>query len=464
MFRASKAGIVQLTFSLALEDFVVHNRFVALGCSLVVVVGLALSGLAMAAKTAVAQPSKVPPALSATEVSFSSRGFILHGTVLAPRSFTTRRPGLVLVHGSGTGVPRNKLLQEAEAFAAGGVVTLIYDKRAAGYSARHRDFSRLADDALAAVALLQTRPEVDPANVGLWGRSEGGWVAPMAAARSADVAFLVVVGANGIAPARQQAWALSEWQHHLGVSGSMEESFPTTATRLLVGAGLIAQADHDPVPVLERVHQPVLGIWGGKDRLTPPGEGLTMFRQVLSSTRNPHYTLRVFPDGDHAIHRSTDDGFDRLDDLLPGYADLVTSWVTAVAAGHAPAPSTDVPPRQDRSSPVLRPLAWWESPWLQLAAMVLFTVAFLAYLVLAIARRIRLPRIPRPTQRLGTAGPGDRRTIVAMAGAPTSRRRGRGNRGRDDDRLAPIQSQGRRTDPGPARPARGRGSGLHSLG
>jgi hypothetical protein len=71
-----------------------------------------------------------------------------------------------------------------------------------------------------------------------------------------------------------------------------------------------------------------------------------------------------------------------------------TAHGTAVAAGHAPAPSTDVPPRQDRPSPVLRPLAWWESPWLQLAAMVLFTVAFLAYLVLAIARRLRRSRGP----------------------------------------------------------------------
>ena len=40
--------------------------------------------------------------------------------------------------------------------------------------------------------------------------SEGAWVAPLAASRLADVAFVITVGAIGVTPARQQARAYGE--------------------------------------------------------------------------------------------------------------------------------------------------------------------------------------------------------------------------------------------------------------
>ena len=89
-------------------------------------------------------------------------------------------------------------LVRTEVSLRSGDLTLVYDKRAAGCTQTHRGYSQLADDALAAAALLRTRPEVDPAKVGLRGISEGGWVVPMAAARSPELAFIVVVGADGI--------------------------------------------------------------------------------------------------------------------------------------------------------------------------------------------------------------------------------------------------------------------------
>jgi len=83
-----------------------------------------------------------------------------------------RRPGVVLVHGSGAGTPRTKLLEEATAFARQGLAVLIYDKRSAGYSGFQRSYSQLADDALGAVRTLRDLPAVDPAKVGIWGFSE----------------------------------------------------------------------------------------------------------------------------------------------------------------------------------------------------------------------------------------------------------------------------------------------------
>jgi len=55
-----------------------------------------------------------------------------------------------------------------------------------------------AEDALAGVAYLQTRKEIDPEWIGLAGHSEGGMMAPIAAAQSGDVGFIVLMAAPAI--------------------------------------------------------------------------------------------------------------------------------------------------------------------------------------------------------------------------------------------------------------------------
>ncbi|HEY3010349.1 MAG TPA: hypothetical protein VGJ63_20125 [Micromonosporaceae bacterium] len=47
----------------------------------------------------------------------------------------------------------------------------------------------------------------------------------------------------------------------------------------------------------------------------------------------------------------------------------------------------------------MKPLAWYESPWLQLAALVLFLVAFAGYPLTAAVRRIRGRRGAMPVRR-----------------------------------------------------------------
>src|SRR5260370_16451155 len=54
-------------------------------------------------------------------------------------------------------------------------------------------------DALAGVDFLKTRKEINPKQIGLVGHSEGGMIAPMAAVRSNDVAFIVLMAGPGLA-------------------------------------------------------------------------------------------------------------------------------------------------------------------------------------------------------------------------------------------------------------------------
>jgi dienelactone hydrolase len=82
-----------------------------------------------------------------------------------------------------------------------GISVLRYDDR--GQFGSTGDFDSattedLAGDALAAVEHLTTRPEVDAQQIGVIGHSEGGYIAPMVAVRSARVAFIVLLAGLGI--------------------------------------------------------------------------------------------------------------------------------------------------------------------------------------------------------------------------------------------------------------------------
>ncbi|GAB3958735.1 alpha/beta hydrolase [Actinoallomurus acanthiterrae] len=371
----------------------------------------------------VAGTSSTRDGVDRSDVAFrGGEGVILHGTVVAPSGATGRVPGVVLVGGAGP-APRQEYTQEAEAFARAGIAALIYDKRTIGYSRTHRDYSLLAADALAGVRTLRARPGVDPVKVGLWGFSEGGWVAPVAASRSSDVAFLISLGGPGYTPLRTQTWYLTGNMRHQHISGSYLDTIAGPAAHLLDSTGLFPEADHDPVPVLAHVQQPVLALWGEHDTEVPPRESAQIFERVLARAGNEHVTIRFVASAGHNGHRTTD-GFDHLGGpllrghplgaLAPGAADTMTSWVHQVADGHAPPSSAAAPPQQALTSRAASNGAWYEANGLQWAAIAFLLVMFAGYPVTGIVRRITGHAGATPARRsarlLATTG------LVAVAG------------------------------------------------
>jgi alpha-beta hydrolase superfamily lysophospholipase len=255
---------------------------------------------------------------------------------------------MVLLQGAGNR-GRQELSAEAEAFARHGIVTLIYDKRTQGYSLFHRDYSLLADDALAALRMLRSRADVNPDRLGIWALSEGAFVAPLAANRSTDVKFLITVGAVGITPATQTAWGYGQYLHHDEVSGSLTHTMQVTAVRVTVGAGLFPEANFDPVPAWQRLRQPVLAQWGALDHEAVPQESSRIIRQALQQGSDTHSTIRFVPGVGHDLNL-TADGF--------GHTVSATAWASsgpptgAAGTGHTPAssparaPSTRSPPTE----------------------------------------------------------------------------------------------------------------------
>ncbi|MEU8246157.1 prolyl oligopeptidase family serine peptidase [Nonomuraea sp. NPDC048916] len=272
-------------------------------------------------------PSELRPVvavdpISREEISVPAEGQHLYGTVRAPLT-PGRHPALVFVSGSGNG-SRTEFTPQAEFLAKAGVVTLAFDKRTVGYNFRDRDFGLLADDALRMVEHLAKRPDVDPARIGLWAVSEGGWVAPIAAAKSSAVGFTVLVSSPNVSPLRQVAWALNEQLLRLRAPIGVRDLL----TRAMGGIGFDFLR-YDAMPALRRMRQPVLALYGATDPSIPFVESTRALTTALAEAGNDQYTIRFMARADHAMRVNGGD-------FAPGYLETLTNWITDLPGTAAP--------------------------------------------------------------------------------------------------------------------------------
>jgi pimeloyl-ACP methyl ester carboxylesterase len=301
------------------------------------------------------------------DVTFRDGGVTLAGTVITPLS-----PGphsaIVFTHGGG---PDTRDLSRfyADLFARRGVASLIYDKRGVGGSSPELDwgassFDDLAGDALAGVHFMQRQKGIDPKRVGLYGPSNGAWVVEKAAARSNDVAFLIVVSGGGIPNWESEVFRVGAQSRASGLPQAsvnravafMQQKFqvartgqgwnafqthivtsrhdswfgyvnPPTSLAALREAW-IGQFSYDPYADLESIRVPVLAIFGGMDTETPATEISAITASALKKGGDDRYTVRSFPNANHGIMDFPQSGrpwyFFKYAD---GYLDTLTSWV-----------------------------------------------------------------------------------------------------------------------------------------
>jgi hypothetical protein len=242
-------------------------------------------------------------------------------------------------------------------------------------------------DALAAVAWLKSRADVEPARIGLIGHSEGGLIAPMAAVRSSDVAFIVLLAGPGVTGesilyeqgakiARAAGAAEAAIQKNVAMQKRLFEivkSMPDTAAMraALRGAmraavdslsaaerqalGVMGDLDryiegqvqsistpwfraflmYDPATSLSRVTVPVLAINGELDLQVPPKQNLPVIEQALQRAGNRDVTIRELPRLNHLFQTATTGApaeYGTIDETFSPLAlELVSGWIRARA-------------------------------------------------------------------------------------------------------------------------------------
>ena len=288
------------------------------------------------------------------DVRFESvPGVRLAGTVLLPAG-NGPFPAVVFVTGSGPQNRNEELLDHkpflviADYLARHGIASLRYDDRGTAQSTGVFGASTSADfaqDAEAAVHFLRMESGIARNRIGIVGHSEGGLIAPMVAARSADVAFIVllagpgvpgdsilllqnalIAAASGVRPAMVQrdrevnrrlldaikvSRDSADAVVRIGeVSRSMVAARPGDEQALVtrqVGALSAVYLSpwmryfipYDPRPALRRVHVPVLALGGTLDLQVPYAENLGAIEGALKAAGNRDYRVVSMPGLNH---------------------------------------------------------------------------------------------------------------------------------------------------------------------
>jgi pimeloyl-ACP methyl ester carboxylesterase len=343
-------------------------------------IALMLAALAPAsAREAAALPWSAAPstAIVTENRTFRSGDATLDGTLYLPGG--GQALGAVVVTHSASKPLRDALLYQhlKEMLPPLGIAVLTYDRRGSGRSGgklKDSDYAMLADDAIAAVRMLKADARIDPDRIGIWGLSQGGWLSLLAAARSADVRFVVSIAAPLVTPDVQMMFRS---ENVLRIDGYSEaEIAQMRATRKSVddymrGTGDRANAqqlidaaqnkpwfdkmylgktvgdrstsrwrkeiEYDPLPTLDQVHVPTLILFGGNDPVVPVATSVAR----INARPRPGMTLHVVAGADHHMATSVDpkaqmdpaqsDGA-RPD--APEYFAILANWMTAQGIAH----------------------------------------------------------------------------------------------------------------------------------
>jgi uncharacterized protein len=263
------------------------------------------------------------------------------------------RGGVVPLHPASDGSRRQLLFDHlAEKLAPRGVAVLRFDRRP---SSTDEDvpFELQADDALRALGML--RDEVGGVPLGLWAWSQGAWAAALAAARSSEIAFLVLLAACGVSPAVQMRYGTAEQLRRKGcadenslrelaelreaLEGALRDRsrleaaqavvdryaerpwFPLSSVpRMLDPTAEWPDMDFEPGAILASVRCPVLLFYGEEDEWTPIEPSIAAWER----SGNRALTVVRLPGTDHA---PTLGGA-----ISPAYTQALTEWLDDVLA------------------------------------------------------------------------------------------------------------------------------------
>ncbi|HEV3443195.1 MAG TPA: alpha/beta fold hydrolase [Gemmataceae bacterium] len=304
------------------------------------------------------QEPKPPYPYLEEEVVYENKkaGVKLAGTLTKPRG-TGPFPVALLITGSGPQDRNEALLGHkpflvlADYLTRRGLAVLRVDDRGVGKStgvfgtATTEDFAK---DVEAGVEFLKTRPEIDSKRIGLIGHSEGGIIAPMLAARSRDIAFIVLMAGTGLtgeevlylqgaaivkamglddaAVSRQKAIqqamlqvvkqekdnSAAEKKIHQALDALLAKASPEEKKEADKSKGALEGQIKitlspwfrffivfDPASALQKVKCPVLALNGEKDTQVLPKENLEAIEKALKAGGNQDYTIKLLPGLNH---------------------------------------------------------------------------------------------------------------------------------------------------------------------
>ncbi len=268
-------------------------------------------------------------AVQDTEITFSSRGTRLVGTLYLPSS-AGPFPVIVGAHGSGR-VDRSDayLTEAARYFASKGVAFFVYDKRGVGASggtypgSYSSSMAVYAVDVLAALDAVTQRPDIRADQAGLWGMSQAGWIIPIAAAMEKErVAFTIIVSGPTVTIAEENYYS-----HLTGLTDGKPSG--RTADEIDRAMETAERAGIDALSFIAELTMPGLWIYGDLDQSVPWRQGIRDLADVSAEWKRD-FTWHVIEGANHGLRKSRTGGtWERPTPTEPaaGYLEIQADWL-----------------------------------------------------------------------------------------------------------------------------------------
>jgi len=244
----------------------------------------------------------VGPSLSEieyTEIYFNNGNLKLAGMMILPEG-EGPFPVAVIIHGSGTSTRDSKwYLTVANHLQENGIAVLLPDKRGSEKSEGKwigASFEELAGDTISAIEYIRTQDQFNYSKIGVIGMSQGGWIAPVVAAKTEDLAFVVSMSGPIVT---QEEQLLYEEIHNIApytYTFIAKLIAPLTTKNLMKKEYIKGYAGFDPIPYWEQVNIPAFIALGENDKNVPVEESIKRL-----NSNNLDLLVKVYPDGGHAI-------------------------------------------------------------------------------------------------------------------------------------------------------------------
>ena len=265
---------------------------------------------------------------------------------------------LVALHGASSATRDHHLFHHLHAvLPPAGIGVVTFDRRGEGASTGDPSVGQFELQARDALAVARA---VGAPRMGLWGFSQGGWVAPIAATMSNEVRFLALIASTGVSPHEQMLYANERQLMRAGygpevvaraldlrraVHAWVLDPEPATGDALaltLAAAqaepwwGLTylppelpderdrsewaAEMTFNPLAVFKRVRVPALLLYGADDGWTPVDASVDAWRAAVGDRAE----VLVLPSAAHDL--TLPEG-----SLHPEYGDRLVEWCRRMA-------------------------------------------------------------------------------------------------------------------------------------
>jgi pimeloyl-ACP methyl ester carboxylesterase len=331
------------------------------------------------------QTPKRPYPYDEIDVAYESKdvGIKLAGSLTTPRG-KGPFPAVLMITGSGpqdrdeTLFGHKPFLVLADYLTRRGIAVLRVDDRGVGGSTGSTNNSTSADfaqDVLAGVEFLKARPEINAAQIGLIGHSEGGIIAPRVASKSKDIAFIVLLAGTALpgedvlyrqgaallevmgADAEKLAQQKTLQQRMFAVvreekDNAVAEKKLRAIIAELMTKDKVADAQksalesevrkvlspwfryflfYDPRPALRKVHCPVLALNGAKDLQVDAKVHLPAIVAALKEGGNKDVTVQELPDLNHLFQTCKTGAISEYstveETIAPIVLDTIARWI-----------------------------------------------------------------------------------------------------------------------------------------